>query len=160
MKFTKNFILSCGGIENSRILLNFAKKNKSFTNKNIGKNFSEDLCVYPLVSIPKKKFIFKNNLTISPKKNIIKKYNIPNFTLQVLDKSKKLEELFVDGEDIVYYDDMVDCINKINEYSDNEKERERIAKNGYKKVLENHTQKQRVEFIIQKYNEWRNSQSA
>ena len=34
------------------------------------------------------------------------------------------------------------------------------AKNGYKKVLENHTQKQRVEFIISKYNEWRNSQSA
>ena len=44
-----------------------------------------------------------------------------------LNESKKLEELFVDGEDIVYYDDMVDCINKINEYSDNEKERERIG---------------------------------
>ena len=77
-----------------------------------------------------------------------------------LNESKKLEELFVDGEDIVYYDDMVDCINKINEYSDNEKERERIAKNGYKKVLENHTQTQRVDFIIDKYNEWKNSQSA
>ena len=33
-------------------------------------------------------------------------------------------------------------------------------KSVMKKVLENHTQKQRVEFIIQKYNEWRNSQSA
>ena len=44
-----------------------------------------------------------------------------------LNESKRLEELFVDGEDIVYYDDMVDCINKINEYSDNEKERERIG---------------------------------
>ena len=95
---SKNFILSCGGIENSRILLNFAKKNKSFTNKNIGKNFSEHLCVYPLVSIPKKKFIFKNNLTISPKKNIIKKYNIPNFTLQVLDKSKKFYKVFLQLE--------------------------------------------------------------
>ena len=39
-----------------------------------------------------------------------------------LDKSKKLDELFVDGEDIVYYDDMVDCINKMNEYSANDKE--------------------------------------
>ena len=27
----------------------------------------------------------------------------------------------------------------------------------YNKVLENHTQKQRVEFLIEKYNEWKNS---
>ena len=73
-----------------------------------------------------------------------------------LEKSKKLDELFVDGEDIVYYDDMVDCINKMNEYSTDDKERERIAQNGYRKVLENHTQKQRVDFIIEKYNEWKN----
>ena len=33
-----------------------------------------------------------------------------------LDKSKKLDELFEDGEDIVYYNDMVDCINKMNKY--------------------------------------------
>lgn len=73
-----------------------------------------------------------------------------------LDKSKKLDELFVDGEDIVYYDDMIDCINKMNEYSTDDKERERIAKNGYQKVLKNHTQVQRVDFIIEKYNEWKN----
>jgi len=73
-----------------------------------------------------------------------------------LEKSKKLDELFVDGEDIVYYDDMVDCINKMNEYSSDDKERERIAKNGYQKVLKNHTQVQRVDFIIEKYNEWKN----
>ena len=75
-----------------------------------------------------------------------------------LDKSKRLEELFEDGEDIIYYDDMVDCINKINEYSSNKKERERIAKNGYNKVLTNHTQKQRVDFIIEKFEEWKESQ--
>ena len=75
-----------------------------------------------------------------------------------LNKSKKLEELFTDGEDIVYYDDIVDCINKINYYNENDEERERIANNGFKKVLENHTQKQRVQFIIEKYNEWKNSQ--
>jgi len=73
-----------------------------------------------------------------------------------LEKSKKLDELFVDGEDIVYYDDMVDCINKMNEYSSDDKERERIAKNGYQKVLKNHTQVQRVDFIIEKYNKWKN----
>ena len=77
-----------------------------------------------------------------------------------LDKSKKLDELFEDGEDIVYYDDMIDCINKMNEYSSNEKERNRIAQNGYRKVLDNHTQTQRVDFIIEKYNEWKDSQSV
>jgi len=72
-----------------------------------------------------------------------------------LEKSKKLDELFEDGEDIVYYDDMIDCINKMNKYSEDEVERNRIAQNGYKKVLENHTQKQRVKFIIDKYTKWK-----
>ena len=72
-----------------------------------------------------------------------------------LEKSKKLDELFIDGEDIVYYDDIVDCVEKMNYYRENEEERERIANNGFKKVLENHTQKQRVEFILNKYKEWK-----
>jgi len=76
-----------------------------------------------------------------------------------LNESKKLHELFKEGEEIIFYDDIVDCINKMNYYSENEKERKRIAQNGYKKVLENHTQKQRVEFIIKKFEEWKNSQS-
>lgn len=74
-----------------------------------------------------------------------------------LNKSKKLEELFTDGEDIVYYDDIVDCINKINYYNENEEEREIIANNGFKKVLENHTQKQVVDTLIKNYEEWKNS---
>ena len=74
-----------------------------------------------------------------------------------LEKSKKLDELFVDGEDIVYYNDIVDCVEKMNYYRENEEERERIANNGFKKVLENHTQKQRVDFVIQKFEEWKNS---
>ena len=77
-----------------------------------------------------------------------------------LNDSKKLHELFEEGEDIVFYDDMIDCIEKMNKYSQNKKERERIAENGYRKVLENHTQVQRVDFIIKKFNEWKDSQSA
>ena len=73
-----------------------------------------------------------------------------------LNESKKLHELFKEGEEIVFYDDMIDCINKINKYNEDVTERNRIAKNGYKKVLENHTQKQRVEFILEK---WKNFQS-
>ena len=70
-----------------------------------------------------------------------------------LNESKGLHELFIDGEDIIYYDDMVDCIDKVNEYFTNFMKREEIAKSGYNKVLNNHTQKQRVDFIIEKYNE-------
>ena len=33
-----------------------------------------------------------------------------------LHENKKLHELFIDGEDIVFYDDIVDCINKMNKY--------------------------------------------
>ena len=73
-----------------------------------------------------------------------------------LNESKKLHELFKEGEEIVFYNDIVDCVNKINYYSENKEERERIASNGFKNVLENHTQKQRVEFIIEK---WKNYQS-
>lgn len=71
-----------------------------------------------------------------------------------LNDSKKLHELFKEGEEIVFYDDIVDCINKLNYYQENSKEREQIAENGYNKVLKNHTQKQRVEFIIEKFNKW------
>jgi spore maturation protein CgeB len=45
----------------------------------------------------------------------------------------------------------------MNKYKEDDVERERIANNGYNKVLNNHTQKQRVEFLIEKYNEWKNS---
>lgn len=76
-----------------------------------------------------------------------------------LPSSKRLDELFKEGEDIIFYDDVIDCINKINYYHQNEDERERIAENGYKKVLNHHTQKQRVDYIIKKFEEWKNYQS-
>jgi hypothetical protein len=74
-----------------------------------------------------------------------------------LDINKGLEELFVDGEDIVLYNDMFDCIEKMNYYNENEEERERIAHNGMIKVLHNHTQIQRVDKLIE---QWKNYQSA
>ena len=73
-----------------------------------------------------------------------------------LEESKKLHELFKEGEEIIFYDDMVDCITKMNKYNEDDLERNRISENGRKKVLENHTQKQRVEFIINKYKEYKN----
>ena len=71
-----------------------------------------------------------------------------------------LRDMFIDGEDIVYYDDMFDCIEKMNYYNENEEERERIAYNGMAKVIANHTQIQRVDKLIEKFELWKNYQSA
>ncbi len=68
-----------------------------------------------------------------------------------LDESTGLSEMFIDGEDIVYYDEMFDCIEKMNYYNENEEERERIAHNGMMKVLHNYTQIQVVDKLIEKY---------
>ena len=65
-----------------------------------------------------------------------------------LNESKKLHELLIEGEEIVYYNDLADCINKINYYKNNPKEREKIAKKGKKKVLKYHTQIKRVDTLL------------
>jgi hypothetical protein len=77
-----------------------------------------------------------------------------------LDESTGLSDMFIDGEDIIYYDEMFDCIEKINYYNENEEERERIAYNGMAKVIANHTQIQRVDKLIEKFELWKNYQSV
>jgi hypothetical protein len=62
-----------------------------------------------------------------------------------------LSEIFIEGEDVVYYDEMFDCIEKMNYYNENEEERERIAHNGMMKVLHNYTQIQVVDKLIEAY---------
>lgn len=68
-----------------------------------------------------------------------------------------INNLFVEGEDIVYYSNVYECISKINYYlsSEGKQEAERIANNGYNKTINNHTQVQRVDELIKHYNEWR-----
>jgi glycosyltransferase involved in cell wall biosynthesis len=66
-----------------------------------------------------------------------------------------LNEVFVEGEEIILYNDMFDCIEKINYYTENEEERERIAHNGMMKVLHNYTQIQIVNKLIEKYENFR-----
>lgn len=58
-----------------------------------------------------------------------------------------LGEMFVDGQDIVYYDNANDAIDKIRYYATHDEERLRIARNGYEKVLDGHTQKQRCDMF-------------
>lgn len=59
------------------------------------------------------------------------------------------EELFKDGEHLVVYDGTYkDLKEKIKYYLENDKERNKIAEQGRKIVLENHTYKKRIEDII------------
>ena len=66
-----------------------------------------------------------------------------------------LRDMFIDGVDIVYYDDMFDCIEKMNFYNENEEEREKIAHNGMMKVLHNYTQVQVVDKLIEQFNKFK-----
>jgi len=68
-----------------------------------------------------------------------------------LPESRGLDEVFIEGEEIILYNDMFDCIEKINYYTENEEERERIAHNGMMKVLQNYTQIQVVDKLIKIY---------
>lgn len=76
-----------------------------------------------------------------------------------LPKHTMIDSLFIENEDIVYYDDISSCISKINLYLCDEfkEERERISKNGYEKVMKYHTQVQRTDSIINEYNIWKES---
>jgi hypothetical protein len=72
-----------------------------------------------------------------------------------LPEHTKMGELLIDGKDIVYYDNIEDCINKINYYAEHAEEREQIAINGMRTVLSNYTQVQVVDKLIK---EWKNYQ--
>lgn len=64
-----------------------------------------------------------------------------------------INDYFIENEDIVYYDNIPDAISKINYYlSESGKiERERIAHNGYIKVIKHHTQINRIDIILEQY---------
>jgi len=68
-----------------------------------------------------------------------------------LNITTELQSIFKEGEEIVFYNDMFDCIEKMNYYNENEEERERIAHNGMMKVLHNYTQIQVVDTLIGEY---------
>ena len=64
-----------------------------------------------------------------------------------------VDALFTEGKDIVYYDDFDDCVKKIEYYTAEQHaaEREAIAANGYANVLQHHTQRQRVDVILEEF---------
>jgi hypothetical protein len=72
-----------------------------------------------------------------------------------LPASTAIEDLFTDGEDVVYYDDAAEAIDKLRYYIAHPDDRERIARNGYRKVMEAHTVAHRVDFLEAEVEAWR-----
>lgn len=60
----------------------------------------------------------------------------------------RMDDIFTEDKDIVYFDNLDDCVEKIDYYSINHEERLRIAKNGYEKVLKSHTVDSRIEHLL------------
>ena len=57
-------------------------------------------------------------------------------------------DLFVPGEDFVYYESEEDLLKKIDYYLVHDKEREEIAKNGHDKIAARHTYRHRVREML------------
>ena len=64
-----------------------------------------------------------------------------------------LFDLFKDGKHLVTYENERDLKDKVSYYLRHDAEREEIAKNGQKEVLENHTYFQRAKMILQYLNQ-------
>lgn len=60
-----------------------------------------------------------------------------------------LKELFVDGKELVMYNDVDDAIEKAKYYLEHDSEREGIAKLGYEKVMKKHTYQHRLDKIFE-----------
>ena len=57
--------------------------------------------------------------------------------------------IFEEGKDLVYFDSIDDCVDKIKYYTTHPEEREKIAQNGFFKVSAHHTTPKRIEKILQ-----------
>jgi len=68
-------------------------------------------------------------------------------SLQIADKCP--QDWFKDGDEIVIYKNNQDLLQKINYFIDNDEERERIAKNGYEKLVRKHQYKHRAKKILE-----------
>ena len=67
-------------------------------------------------------------------------------TLQIADKCPR--DWFKDGDEIVLFKDNKDLLDKVSYYLHNDKERLRIAHNGYKRLLKEHTYEHRMKKFL------------
>ncbi len=79
-------------------------------------------------------------------------FKIPAYGgFQIVDDVKCIKDYLIDGEEIVISKDTKDWFEKIDYYINNVDARKKIIEAGKKKILENHTYKNRVKQIIKIY---------
>lgn len=64
------------------------------------------------------------------------------------DPGAKLDLIFTENEDIVYFDSIDDCVDKIRYYAEHDQERNKICLCAYNKVVKNHTITSRVQKLL------------
>lgn len=64
------------------------------------------------------------------------------------DPNTRLDLIFTENEDIVYFDSIDDCVDKIYYYAEHDQERNKISSCAYNKVIKNHTIASRVRKLL------------
>ena len=65
---------------------------------------------------------------------------------------RKLNDLFVENEDIILYSSISECLEKLEYYVNHDEERNRIANNMHQKVMQHHTGHARAKKLLDHYN--------
>jgi len=78
----------------------------------------------------------------------IRLFEIPaTKSFQIADKCPK--DWFINGDEIILFKDNQDLLDKVSYYLHDDKERLRIAHNGYKRLLKEHTYEHRMKNVLQ-----------
>jgi spore maturation protein CgeB len=73
-------------------------------------------------------------------------FDLPgNGAMQICDGEEYLSAYYREGEEVVGYSSVDDLIDKVRYYLDHPAERERIARNGYRRVMASHRIHQRLD---------------
>lgn len=81
-------------------------------------------------------------------------YDLPaNGVMQICDGDEFLSAFYEVGEEVVGYTSADDLVDKVRYYLDNDAERERIARNGYRKVMADHRIRTRLGELVDIVNE-------
>jgi spore maturation protein CgeB len=81
-------------------------------------------------------------------------FDLPaNGILQICDGDEYLSDYYRVGEEVVGYSSIDELIDKVRYYLDNDAERERIARNGYRRVMSDHRIRKRLDELATLVNE-------
>ena len=68
-------------------------------------------------------------------------------SMLITDRKNNITDIFVPDKEIVCFDNAHDCYEKISWFLEHEKERSRIAKEGHKRTIKDHSLARRVSYL-------------